>query len=157
MKYFFDLGSHHGEGLIYFADKFKMDENWIIHTFEPNTLSFKVIENFQYKDLNIVKHNLGVWVEDTTLEFRAETTHTVNGGARDGAGSTFITGENWQTKSQANWGGGDYEETYLVKVIDFNSLLLELKNPEYIFVKIDIEGSEYAVIKRLIEGGYEAN
>lgn len=150
MKYFIDCGTHHGEGLMHFVDQYNIDSTWTIHTFEPNKASFEFLKSFEYKNCNIVKHNVGIWTEDTTLTFRPETTHPVNGRTADGAGSTFISENNWNIKTPGNWGAGDYLETYEVPVIDLSKFLKELKDPEFILLKVDIEGSEYSVLRKLI-------
>lgn len=150
MKYFIDCGTHHGEGLKHFVDQYNVDSTWTIHTFEPNKTSFEIVKALEYKNCNIIKHNLGIWTEDTVLTFRPETTHPVNGRQPDGAGSTFISENNWNIKSPGNWGAGDYIESYQIPVINFSRFLSELENPEFVLVKMDIEGSEYNVLRKLI-------
>ena len=137
-------------GLCISLNQYYIDSTWTIHTFEPNKASFEFLNSFEYKNCNIVKHNVGIWTEDTTLTFRPETTHPVNGRTADGAGSTFISENNWNIKTPGNWGAGDYLETYEVPVIDLSKFLKELKEPEFILLKVDIEGSEYPVLRKLI-------
>ncbi len=36
---FLDLGTHFGQGLQQFMQRFNMDESWTIHTFEANAMA----------------------------------------------------------------------------------------------------------------------
>jgi len=150
MKYFIDCGGHFGEGLKHFADSYRCDKNWKIFTFEPNKESFDILKKVTYKDVPITCFNLGIWTEDTKLYFNPETSPS---GETTGAGSTFVKKEDWNIKIPGNTGAGDYKDKYEIEVIDFSKFLKELKNPEFVLVKMDIEGSEYAVLRSLIADG----
>jgi len=153
MKYLIDCGGHHGEGLMHFIKKYNVDKTWKIFTFEPNKKSFDVLKNLQINDLEIEKINAGIWISDSETVFRPETTHKIHGKNDDGAGSTFINSNDWNIKAPANWGAGDYITSYAVKVINFSNFLKTLESPEFIFVKMDIEGCEYQVLRKLINDG----
>lgn len=151
MKYYIDLGGHFGEGLRSFIDMYNIDETWKIISFEPNIESFNILKVFNYKNCNIEFINKGVWVENKTLKFRPEKTSISYGSRNDGAGSTFIDGDDWNIKNNNNIGGGDFLDEYNIEVIDFNEFLLNLKEVDFLLVKMDIEGSEYEILRRIIK------
>jgi FkbM family methyltransferase len=151
MKYFLDFGGHHGEGMMHFIDEYKIDKDWVIYTFEPNKLTFDVLKNIKYKDCNITPINKGIWVKDTVLTFKPETTSESYGGNEDGAGSTFIDLNDWNIKNNGNYGAGTFDKTYDVEVVDVSNLIRGLIDVEFLLVKMDIEGSEYAVLRKMID------
>jgi FkbM family methyltransferase len=151
MKYFLDLGGHHGEGMMHFIDEYKIDKDWIIYSFEPNKLSFDVLKDIKYKDCNIIPINKGIWVKDTVLKFRPETTSESYGKNDDGAGSTFIGLNDWNINNDNNSGAGTFNKTYDIEVIDISSFIRELSDVEFLLIKMDIEGSEYSVLRKMID------
>lgn len=36
MKYFLDIGTHYGEGLLEFSKILGLENGWIVHCYEPN-------------------------------------------------------------------------------------------------------------------------
>lgn len=153
MKYFIDCGGHHGERLKYFIDMCKIGPDWKIYSFEPNKESFSILKNVKYNNCDINPINSGIWVSDGELEFNPETTHPKYGGNNDGEGSTFMPLDNWHIKSESNPGAGDFIESYKVAVTDLSRFIEELEDRDYLLVKMDIEGSEYQVLRHLISSG----
>jgi FkbM family methyltransferase len=149
MNYFIDCGGHHGEGLKEFIGKINPDKQWKIFSFEPNKESFEILSKIKIDDLDITYINKGVWIEDCVLIFNPETVPESYGGKNDGAGSTFLELSKWNIKKD-NPGAGDFNTTYLSEVIDFSRFLESLENPEKVIVKMDIEGSEYPVLRKII-------
>ena len=93
--------------------------------------------------------NKGVWTENGNILFNAETKPKERGGDNDGEGSTFIDLTDWNIKEN-NPGAGDFNISYLCDVIDFSEILNSLENPDLVVVKMDIEGSEYPVLRKII-------
>lgn len=153
MKYYIDCGGHFGEGMKNFIDMYSIDENWKIITFEPNIESFEILKNFKYKNCNIEFNNRGVWIKNEKMKFRPEKTSISYGQNVDGAASTFIKESDWFIKNPNNTGAGDFllENEYDIEVIDFESLLKELVDVEFLLVKMDIEGCEYEILRKLIQ------
>jgi FkbM family methyltransferase len=151
MKYFIDCGGHHGERLKHFVDLYNIDHTWKIYSFEPNKESFNILKGVEYKDCNINPINSGVWTSDGELKFNPETTNPKYGGNNDGEGSTFMSLDNWHIKSANNPGAGDFIDSYIIPVRDLSRFIDELDDKEYLLVKMDIEGSEYPVLKHLIK------
>lgn len=153
MKYFLDFGGHHGEGMMHFIDKYDIDSSWTIYTFEPNKLSFDILKNNKYKNCNITHINKGIWISDTILTFSPETTSETYGKMDDGAGSTFLDLNDWNIKNNGNWGAGTYDKKYDVEVLDLSKLLKSLIDVEFLLIKMDIEGSEYPILRKIIKDG----
>lgn len=153
MKYYIDCGGHFGEGLKSFIDMYKIDETWTIVSFEPNIESFEKLKKFNYNDCKIKFINKGVWIENKKMLFRPEKTTKSYGGRNDGSGSTFISNDDWNIKTADNKGAGDFLDSYEVDVIDFDYFLKSLEDVEFLLVKMDIEGSEYSILRKLIETG----
>lgn len=151
MKYFIDCGGHHGERLKHFIDLYNIDPTWKIYTFEPNIESFEILKKVEYKGCDINAINSGIWIENSKLTFRPETTQPKYGGRNDGEGSTFMKADNWKIKSINNPGAGDFLQSYEIAVVDLSDFIKNLEDKEYLLIKMDIEGSEYNVLRRLIE------
>ena len=151
MKYFIDCGGHHGERLKHFIDLYKIDSSWKIYSFEPNRESFNILKSVQYNNCDINPVNSGIWTFDGELKFNPETTNQKYGGNNDGEGSTFMPIENWHIKSESNTGAGDFLDSYIIGVTDLSRFINDLEDKEYLLVKMDIEGSEYPVLRHLIK------
>lgn len=131
MKIFYDCGFHKGK----ITDKFlKENEDAICYAFEPNELmneSNKWCLD-KYPNRISLSHDL-VWVEDTELDFWI--------GIKDMQGSSVIP-----TKRNLT------DKVVKRKAIDFNEFIINTSSHgDYIVLKMDIEGSEYPVLKKLIE------
>lgn len=154
MKYFIDCGGHHGERLKHFIDLHKIDPSWKIYSFEPNRESFNILKNVEHKGCNINPINSGIWIFDGELKFNPEKTNPdYFEGNQDGEGSTFMDLENWRIKSSSNPGAGDFIDSYVIGVTDLSKFIEKLEDREYLLVKMDIEGSEYPVLRHLIKEG----
>lgn len=153
MKYFIDCGGHHGERLKYFIDMHKIDSTWKIYSFEPNKESFDILKNVEYNNCDINPINSGIWIFDGELKFNPERTNPKYGGNNDGEGSTFMDLGNWKIKSENNPGAGEFINSYNISVTDLSKFINDLEDREYLLVKMDIEGSEYQVLRHLIKEG----
>jgi FkbM family methyltransferase len=126
--YIIDCGANIGLSVIYMKQLFPDAE---IIAFEPDEENFnllqKNIESFNYKNIQVRKE--AVWVENTLLEFSGE-----------GSMSSRI-------------GTGSSQHTVQVKAVRLKDFL---KRP-IDFLKIDIEGAEYQVIKDVADQLYFVN
>lgn len=143
MKYYLDCGGHHGGGLEEFIEKYNMDNTWSIYSFEPNKDSFKILCNKNYKTSTINFINKAVWTENSMMLFRPEKTNQ----SHDGAGSTLLPSDKWKLNSNSLGFGS----SYIVETIDLISFINNLKDIEFLVVKLDIEGAEYDICKKLIK------
>jgi FkbM family methyltransferase len=151
-NYFLDCGSHFGEGLNHFMQHYKMDETWEIYSFEPNKDSYFILSNKKF-NINVKFFNKGVHTENCILKFRPETTSVSYGQRPDGAGSTFLSKDDWDITIN-NPGAGTFKnDEYEIECIDLDEFIKNLKDINFLVVKLDVEGSEYAILRKLIETG----
>jgi len=144
MKVFLDLGTHHGEGLIQFVPILKLDETWQIHCFEPNPLAQpeNTIRDLQQNNkLNVMLHRAAAWIKDGMVEFKRY-------------------GSNGQSEGSlvADTGGGkeygDYHSSVTVAAKDVYKLIQSFDSNDEIYIKMDIEWSEYALLEDFISRGW---
>lgn len=131
MKVFIDCGAYDGDSIEQFYNWFKLidDPNeYSVYAFEPNPyVMSKAKERLKGRD--IVFYEDAVWIENETKEF---SVHDV--------GSTL-------QKSKNTWDAGEKIE---VSTIDFSKWIEPFKN-DYVVVKMDIEGSEFEVLRKMIK------
>jgi len=161
-KIFIDCGFHHGEGLRHFIKTLKMDETWHIITFEPNPACnmlqrlMKIMEEFPKITL-IDGNEQAVWTNNGELLFQQEN-HFKSESGSPVDGQSMIDG--WASQiaflSQSVKG---LEPPITVQCVDFSAfvesvslrrkLLPESHKPE-IFIKMDIEGAEFSVLRKML-------
>jgi FkbM family methyltransferase len=115
-----DCGSYIGTSILYFKVKYP---NAVVTGFEPDEKNFFILEsnlnNWNFSDTNVI--NAAIWINNGNINFNS-------------AG-------NMSSKIEAGTGeGNDKKNVKCVRLKDF-------LNEEIDFLKIDIEGAEYAVLK----------
>ena len=145
---FLDCGTHLCEGLIDFYNKGIIDDTYEIHTFEANP-ACNIEERIKQIPLNITPYNKAVWIKDGTIIFNQENHQKSNTGSPtdgysniDGWGSS-VDGIGFNHKG--------YETQVEVFSIDFSQFVYNLPNDSNIICKMDIEGSEYKVLRHMIQ------
>lgn len=138
---FIDLGAYNGDTVEQFISWGQLlgdISDAKVYAFEPNP-SFKP----QWDDIKMrhIKHvdsinfiNEAAWVDDMGLEFSWWHESEI--------GSTVM-------KEKRNWYAG---EIIGIKSFDFSEWLKQFKGEE-IYVKFDIEGAEYPILKKMINDG----
>lgn len=144
---FIDLGTHFGQGLSHFIRLFKIDSSWMVFSFEANPIVFNA---FIKKDIflkNIIFYNKAAFTYDGSIVINVET--PPNEG-ETGMGSSVIDLKEWNP-----WNGKlreSFKTNYSVECIDFSNFIKMLHNTDTnIFVKMDIEGSEFCILEKMIE------
>lgn len=141
-KIFLDFGTHKGEGLLHFVNHKMIDKDFEVHTFEAspsldtaNKLDIlqRTVENFPQ---NIKFYNCAVWIENTELVFNNR-----------GDEAAHIEDSNLYTETFFEERG---HNTVIVKAIDIAEFIDTLPNDAYIICKMDIEGSEFQIMRYLI-------
>jgi FkbM family methyltransferase len=148
-KIFLDCGTHLCESLKNFYNQKMIDEEFEIHTFEANP-ACRVEELIKSIPLNIKVHNVAVWVEDGVIEFNQENhKESKSGSPTDGSSSDF---DGWGSSVNGiGFRHSGYESPIKVRSLNFSRFISELPDGSYVICKMDIEGSEFAVLRHLIE------
>ena len=138
-KVFLDCGANNGCSVRMFRGIYEKDEEYEIYSFEPNPV---FDEWFDDLEVNLIKK--AVWIRDEEVIFyQIENAHA---GKESGA-STLN-----QTKALGHTNVIVHE--LKVDAIDFSEWILANFDPEdEIILKMDIEGSEYEVLHKMIDDG----
>lgn len=144
---FLDLGTHYGQGLDNFYEMFSMNDDWIICTFEANPVTFKkYMAEYHGKYPNVAAINVAISDTDGKLILNLEQPPREG---ETGMGSSAISLDKWNP-----WNTEDREhfKTQVeVPCIDFSKFIKQNFTPEdNIIIKMDIEGSEYCVLDKMI-------
>lgn len=134
-KVFVDCGANKGQSISLFANKWSDYNEFEIHSFEPHPdLKSKVIGTAEKAKLsNFHFHNEAISDTDGEFDFYL---------AKNEIGSSLETG-----KDNVN-----LKDKVTVKTIDLSKWIIDnFSKDDYIILKIDIEGSEFKVMKRLFE------
>lgn len=133
-KFFIDCGAHKGESVTLFRREYPKSEEFKIVSFEPNVDVHKYFTIGTIFDIEFIPK--AVWIEDTTLTFHRHD-YTVGY-------SVFDT----HPKSHKDL------LSFTVPAIDFSTWLKENVTPEdYVILKLDIEGAEYKVLRKMFNDG----
>lgn len=161
-KVFLDCGTNLCQGLNQISNENKIDNSWMVYSFDVNPDVFDYIDKSKYPNVNFI--NEGVWSESCERFINQEVLGIITKedysnlvgdrfiNAKVG-GSTNIMGDDYK------WGSWIENENKLinsikVKCFDFSSFIKENFNKEdYIIVKLDIEGAEYEVLDKLFIDG----
>jgi FkbM family methyltransferase len=149
---FLDLGTHYGQGLREFRDRFGMNETWEIYTFEANPETFNIFVRDHLQQIpNVKAYNAAVSDHNGTITVNLET--PPNEGDT-GQGTSVISMDEWNP-----WGLADGEDTHFkrqeeIPCFDFSSFIQEnFTKEDNIIIKMDIEGSEYDVLEKMVADG----
>ena len=142
-KIFLDFGTHKGEGLLQFTQLRIIDNDYEVHTFEASpsldtenkvNILQKTVDNFPQ---NIKFYNCAVWIENTELLFNNR-----------GDEAAHIEDSNLYSETFFEERG---HNTVKIKAIDIAEFIDSLPNDAHIICKMDIEGSEFPVLRYLLE------
>jgi FkbM family methyltransferase len=145
---FLDCGTHLCEGLIDFYNRGVIDDSYEIHTFEANP-ACNINERIKQIQLNITPYNSAVWIEDGVVLFNQEHHKKYNTGSpNDG----FSDRDGWASSVDGigfNYRG--YEDKIEIPSINFSKFVSNLPSDANIICKMDIEGSEFSVLRHMIQ------
>ena len=153
-KIFIDCGTHLFEGFEEFATMYSFDQSWECYCFEANPITFKKSQS-KYKLLskkfNINHENKAI--SDQYGKVKVNCVNALHCGELttqdfSGQGSNILQSSKI---SYGNWEFKNKDEDIFVDSVDFSHFLQKIASKEdFVLVKMDIEGSEFAVIDQLI-------
>lgn len=154
-KIFIDCGFHHGEGLRHFINTLKIGgPDWLVMAFEPNPEChmkerlLKILNEFP--DLKTIDgYPMAVWIRSGAIAFRQENVfESESGSPVDGKSIR----DGWL--SQLEEIGAEIkglEQPIAVPCVNFSALIQAMAiHSKEIYVKMDIEGAEFRVLRELI-------
>ena len=131
-KVFIDCGANVGDTIELFLRNFQNSHLYELYAFEPNE---ELTSNYNYKNLVVI--NRGVWISDEIKRFCVGNKNTSTNSRIE----EFTVGRSLSK----------FSKTIEIECVDFSSWLFEnFKREDYIILKMDIEGSEYDVLDKMI-------
>ena len=146
-KLLIDCGSNLGQGYEQLRKLEGVDSSWDIQMFEPSPECIKFLES-KYKEDNFTINSKAVYTSFGKKEFHftqsltGEVSYTSVGSKLGEVKNLFTNRKHLYTLS----------EPILVETIDLSDFVDKL-NYEYICLKLDVEGSEYNILKKMMEMG----
>lgn len=147
---FIDCGTHLCEGIIEFYNKGIIDNTYEVYTFEANP-ACNITERVKLIPLNITPYEKAVWIEDGYVLFNQENHKKYNTGSPSDGYSDI---DGWASSIDGigfNYPG--YEEKIQIPSINFSDFLKTLPKDANIICKMDIEGSEFTVLRHILKEG----
>lgn len=145
-KIFIDCGFHLGEGLSEFTNLLNIDENWKVYIFEPNPACD--ISNKITSSLNIIAYDKAVWVHSNGVVFNQEN-NTISNSPK--INSTSIL-DGWGSCVNELSSSHTASNQVFVETLDISNWITQFSGSE-IYCKMDIEGAEFKILRKMIEDG----
>lgn len=143
-KILLDMGGNMGQGLRQFINKYSIDENWIVETFEPEP-SCELSKHIS--DLSYVKiNNAAIWTYSGKVTFSRYESNL------EGSSVECLMSEGYCSDPKSE-GYRKHDDLVEVDCVGISELLNKYNDDDFIVVKMDIEGSEYNVIRKAIQDG----
>ena len=145
-KVFIDCGGNTGAGLRNFIGMYGMDKEWIIETFEPNTLC-KLSDNIQdlINNFNITIHEKAIYNYTGIVEFSVMLENS------EGSSVECLMSEA-DCKDASNPSSYRHHNNIIkVNCISLIDVLEKYNSEDFIVVKMDVEGSEFKIVRNLLD------
>jgi FkbM family methyltransferase len=151
-KIFLDCGTHMFQGLSQFIEKINIDTTWEIHCFESNPIVYKksqdIKEKFEKNGFNINHYNLAV--SDTNGFVKVNCAYSFEGDYVHLGSNILKSPPIMDIKYNDTFKYKD--DDIQVQAIKFSDKLKTICSEEdMVILKLDIEGSEFAVLDDIIE------
>lgn len=145
-KTLLDFGTNFGQGLKKVMELEAVTSAWRVISYEANPITFKRIDRLPHVTY------LNYAVSDRNGEAVLNAEEWPECKAFVGGGSTLMDLSNWNT--QKVYGMNMAYEQMTVQTIDVHDIMNDLDLADKsCLMKMDIEGSEYAVLRRIIDTG----
>jgi FkbM family methyltransferase len=134
-KWFIDCGAHLGESVRLFRSQYPGASDFRVVSFEANPKHAAAWEAPDLADVEF--HDQAVWVEDGTVSFYVEAVTDLAASVHPE--NRYITGR---------------QDRITVPCIDLSAWMRQRLSPDdFVVLKLDIEGSEYEVLERMLAEG----
>ena len=142
MNVFIDCGTNEGQGLNAIYKLESMDDSWKVIGFEPdpNCLYEDRIQHIK----NVTINKSAVFDYDGIIEFSQMLENTEGSGVLGMMSEGACADPTSQSYRKNN-------SIIKVPCADLSRIILEHKDCEFIVVKLDVEGSEFTILNKLIE------
>lgn len=157
-KIFLDGGTHLGGGIKSISKKEGIDSTWRIHTWEANPHTYKknLTDTKKYNNFNIQFYNSALSTYDGKIDVMVlkQTTKYTKEVVNTGQGSTTLSADKFKNPSLKE---SQMLEKVEINCIDFVSWIEKhTTSTDEITIKLDVEGSEYEILEKLIESNHLA-
>ena len=145
---FLDCGTHLCEGLVQFYNNGIINDSFEIHTFEANP-ACNAGERLKQLPIKTNFYEAAVWIEDGFVYFNQEN-HKESKSSSPTDGYSDIDG--WGSSIEGiGFNHTGYNTQILIPSIDFSKFISKFPEDSNIICKMDIEGSEFIVLRHLIK------
>jgi hypothetical protein len=139
-KLLIDCGSNLGQGFENLSQELNIDKNWEIIMFEPNHNCIDTLKN-KTKNLNVTIYSKLVYIKNDYIEFNIPKNDITSVGAT-------IHKDFHNSKYKI-----DYLPSIKIQSLDLSSFINDLVEDYEIYLKLDVEGSEYEILEKMIDDG----
>lgn len=140
-RFLFDLGYHYGEGMNDLRRQYGVDASWRVFAFEPNAVCHLALD----AEPSVIPMPFAVHNTCGAAEFAREA--VCPGGKEDGEGSHLA-----EIEFCVDRRGGGTEASWKVDFAQFlQSLIPAGRQTAFVIVKMDVEGAEYALLRKMLE------
>ncbi len=143
-KIYIDLGYHQGLSLARFRRDLDIDQTWQVHCFEPNPACFRY---FDWHQTDVHYWPYAACTFTGNAPFFQEDWEKSQSGSPVRMRRNHLDG--WGSTLMGNSSHKGLSEPITVWAIDFAEFLNGLEGEE-IFVKMDIEGAEFPILRHLL-------
>lgn len=144
MNYLLDCGTHFFEGLKKLDKIYHFDSNWTIYSFEANPITFN--KSIAYKpDFPHLEH-INAAISDTN----GFATVYCEKHQNDCGEASNILMQPPIIDIQYN-NSLEYSQTHTIATYDLYEIIKKITNHDMIVIKMDIEGSEFQVLPKIIQ------
>jgi FkbM family methyltransferase len=169
MKYYIDLGTHKFEGLFEFIEKIKINKDFNVYCYEPNKIIYNksrenndVLEKFNNTFNSFYHFNKAVLNYTGKVNFNSHKGAFMNS-SKTNYNIEYTTGSNClDINPKYDSGNGvifdiDTYECDCIDIEEILSLIVSKDNNSEIYIKCDIEGSEFIVLPKILQSKYLHN